>query len=153
MTYKPRPWLAAALVAVTLALVVFAFYEAGPLLVVEDPLQKARAVVVFGGGIPFRAMEAAKLYRQGWAPEVWLSQGGWSQRDVALARLEVERTPEHLYSLTVLERSGVPSSAIRVLPGRIADAARNGACPQGEPSNPAVLAPKTGRAAFRGETA
>ena len=73
MRYNPRPWLAAALVAVTLALVVFAFYEAGPLLVVEDPLQKARAVVVFGGGIPFRAMEAAKLYREGWAPEVWLS--------------------------------------------------------------------------------
>ncbi len=39
-------------------------------LVVADPLMPARALVVLGGHTPFRAMEAASLYREGWAPEV-----------------------------------------------------------------------------------
>src|SRR2546422_4801029 len=43
-------------------------------LVVEDPLVSARAIVVLNGGFPFRAMEAASLYQQGWAPQVWLTR-------------------------------------------------------------------------------
>lgn len=39
-------------------------------MVVADPLQESDAIVVFGGQLPFRAMEAAAIYRQGWAPEL-----------------------------------------------------------------------------------
>jgi len=115
-TFKGRGWLAATLVAVALA--AFAFRQAGRLLVVEDPLQPARAVVVFGGRVPFRAMEAGRIYKQGWTHEVWLTQGGVFSEDTAFAELEIERTPEYVYSRMVLEHLGVPSTAIRVLPER-----------------------------------
>ncbi len=87
----------------------------GTWLVVEDPLQHARAVVVFGGHLPFRAMEAAEVYRHGWTHEVWLTQGGVHPEDLALERLGIERTPEHVYSREVLEHLGISSSAIRVV--------------------------------------
>jgi len=90
---------------------------AGRLLIVDDPLQPARAIVVLGGQMPFRSMEAAAIYRQGWAREMWLTQGGVSEEDVALKQLRIDRTPEYEYSRRVLERLSVPPAAIRVLPG------------------------------------
>src|SRR6266542_6547568 len=39
-------------------------------LVVQDPLGPAPAIVVLNGYFPFRAVEAASLYQQGWAKEV-----------------------------------------------------------------------------------
>src|SRR5271168_3297338 len=45
----------------------------GRWLVVEDPLEKAQAIVVLSGDMPLRASEAAKLYREGYAPSVWLT--------------------------------------------------------------------------------
>ena len=60
-----RGWLAAmALLVAALAFAAFAVLEAGAWLVVEDPLQPASVIVVLGGKVPFRAMEAAKLYKQ-----------------------------------------------------------------------------------------
>ena len=116
ITFKGRVGLVAALV--TIAFAALAFRQAGRLLVVEDPLKPARAVVVFGGGVPFRAMEASRVYKQGWAREVWLTKGGVFPADATLANLEIERTPEYVYSRMVLERLGVPSAAIRELPER-----------------------------------
>ena len=46
----------------------------GHWLVVEDPLEKASVIVVLSGRMPVRALEAAKLYREGYAPEVWLTR-------------------------------------------------------------------------------
>src|SRR5436190_3897544 len=89
----------------------------GSSLIVADPLQPARSIVVLGGQMPFRSMEAAAIYRQGWAREVWLTQGGVSEEDVALKKLRIDRTPEYEYSRRVLERLGVPAAAVRVLPG------------------------------------
>jgi len=106
-----------ALLVAAPALAAFAVLEAGAWLVVEDPLQPARAILVLGGKVPFRAMEAAKLYKQGWAHEVWLTQASHFAEDLALAQLEIQRSPEHVYSRMVLERLGVPSTAIRVLSG------------------------------------
>jgi uncharacterized SAM-binding protein YcdF (DUF218 family) len=114
-----RRWIAAlGLLSAVIALALFAFSHAGTWLVVEDPLQQARSAVVFGGKTPFRAMEAAKLYKGGWTREVWLTEGGLSADDVALARFGLERTQEHVYNRQVLERLGVPIGAIRVLAGR-----------------------------------
>jgi uncharacterized SAM-binding protein YcdF (DUF218 family) len=101
---------------VALVLAPLALTAAGTWLVVADPLQPARSVVVFGGQVPFRAMEAAAVYKQGWTSEVWLTQGAVREDDAALNKLGIHRTPEHVYSRQVLERLGVPSYAIRVLP-------------------------------------
>ena len=56
------------------ALLLSAFSRLGSWVVVADPLVKADAIVVFGGQLPFRAMEAAAIYHEGWAPEVWVTQ-------------------------------------------------------------------------------
>ena len=115
LTSRRRPIGAVLLAVAMLALAFFALSHAGTFLIVEDPLQRAPAAVVFGGKTPFRAIEAARLYREGWAREVWLTEGGLSADDVALAELGIERTPEHVYNRQVLEHLGVPNGAIRVI--------------------------------------
>jgi uncharacterized SAM-binding protein YcdF (DUF218 family) len=84
-------------------------------LVVADPLTHAQAIVVLGGHLPFRAMEAASLYRQGWAPEVWLTRSSSPAEEGALARLGIRVLGEEHYNRQVLERLGVPTDAIRSL--------------------------------------
>jgi uncharacterized SAM-binding protein YcdF (DUF218 family) len=112
----PRPALVATvLIAVVAAALVWGVSGLGAWLVVEDPLAPARAVVALGGQIPFRPMEAATIYRQGWAPEVWITRGGQEAEQAALRALKIEVPPEEVYSRAVLERLGVPSEAIRVL--------------------------------------
>ena len=49
------------------------FFGIGRWLVMEDPLEKASAIVVLSGAMPARAIEAGKLYREGYAPEIWLT--------------------------------------------------------------------------------
>jgi uncharacterized SAM-binding protein YcdF (DUF218 family) len=104
-------------VAVVLALAPFALRTMGAWLVVQDALQPARSIVVLGGKVPFRAMEAAAIYRQGWAPEVWLTEGGVFEEDLTLAKLGIEHPPEYAYSRRVLEHFDVPHDVIRVLSG------------------------------------
>src|SRR5262245_59477736 len=95
-----------------------AFFLAGQWLIVQDPLSAGRAAVVFGGQAPLRAMEAAAIYEQGWAREVWLTQGSVLAEDRALDDLQIDRPAEHELSRRALLRLGVPESAIRILPGR-----------------------------------
>jgi uncharacterized SAM-binding protein YcdF (DUF218 family) len=113
---RPYAIVVSAATAVLLLLTI-AFTHAGTWLVVADPLQPSGAIVVFGGAVPFRAMEAAAVYKQGWAPEVWMTSGGADNEDLALARLGIIRPSEHVYNQQVLERLGVPHDAIRLLPG------------------------------------
>jgi four helix bundle protein len=99
----------------------FAAWRVGGWLVVSDPLKPARAIVVLSGSMPFRAMEAAKIYGQGWAPEVWVTRNAHPSGTAALARLGIKVLEEDFYSVEVLEKMGVPSRSIRVL----AEPARN----------------------------
>jgi uncharacterized SAM-binding protein YcdF (DUF218 family) len=103
--------------ALVTVLTILAMRGAAAWLIVENPLEHARAVVVLGGQTPFRAMEAARLYRDGWAPEVWLTRGYISDEDRALSKLGIVRPAEYTYSVSVLKRMGVPEPVIRVLPG------------------------------------
>ena len=69
-------------------LALVAFSGVGRWLVVEDSVAKARAIAVLSGRMPLRALEAAKLYRQGYAPEVWLtrtSEPGESLKEMGIA--------------------------------------------------------------------
>jgi uncharacterized SAM-binding protein YcdF (DUF218 family) len=102
--------------ACLVALVVGIIARVAGWLVVADPLQPATAIVVCGGGMPFRAMEAAALYQQGWAPQVWVTRGAAPAAEAALARLGVQVIGEEHYNRQVLERLGVPAAAIRLLP-------------------------------------
>ena len=87
----------------------------GRWLVVADPLEPASVIVVLGGHVPFRAMEAASLFRQGWAPEVWLTRPLQPAEEAALDELGIHRCGEEAMNREALERLGVPSPAIRVL--------------------------------------
>jgi uncharacterized SAM-binding protein YcdF (DUF218 family) len=115
-----RRWLRAAVVLIALGLLLVAVAPSGlnavgRWLMVADPVDKASAIVVLVGYMPFRAMEAAALYGQGWAPEVWVTQEDRSSRDTALRRLGIDPPHDHEFSRDVLLRLGVPSSAIRIL--------------------------------------
>jgi uncharacterized SAM-binding protein YcdF (DUF218 family) len=87
----------------------------GRWLVVDDTLEPARAIVVLSGLTPYRAMQAADIYRQGWAPEVWLFKDDPRGADEAFAKLGIHHITEEEYDQQVLERLGVPTAAIRII--------------------------------------
>jgi len=100
-------------------LVVFAYVPIlralGSFLIIEDRLQPAAAIVVLGGQTPFREMEAARLFAQGWAPKLIVIPGALWEEQQALSALGI-RVPESWeISREVLMREGVPALAIWVV--------------------------------------
>ncbi|MDP2606637.1 MAG: hypothetical protein Q8S00_29200, partial [Deltaproteobacteria bacterium] len=92
--------------------------EVASFLITEDSLAPAAAIVALGGEPPFREMQAAKLYRAGWAPKVIVIPGALREEQQALSELGI-RVPESWeISREVLLKKGVPSSAIIVPKGR-----------------------------------
>jgi uncharacterized SAM-binding protein YcdF (DUF218 family) len=89
------------------------FFGVGGWLFVEDPLAKAGAIVVLSGAMPMRATEAAKLYGQGYAPEVWLTHS--TEPAETLQGMGIRFEGEDRYNTLVLIHAGVPPAAIRVL--------------------------------------
>ena len=108
-----RRFVLAAIACIFLALVLIAFFGVGRWLVVEDPIGKGRAIAVLSGRMPVRALEAAKLYRQGYAPEVWLTRT--SEPGDSLKDMGIPFEGEEVYNARVLIHEGVPVAAIRVL--------------------------------------
>jgi uncharacterized SAM-binding protein YcdF (DUF218 family) len=94
------PKTGALFVVLVVAAGVFAFRGVGRWLVCEDPLARADAIVVLSGGVPYRAEEAANVYRRAYAPEVWVTGEEGSDRQVLI-------------------HSGVPAGAVRILPGGV----------------------------------
>lgn len=92
---------------------VISFLCVGRWLVVEDTLDHAQAIAVLSGRMPVRALEAAKLYRQGYAPEIWLTHS--SEPAKTLESLGVAFVGEEAYNTKILVHGGVPAGAIRVL--------------------------------------
>ena len=96
-----------------LALIIAAFLGVGRWLVVEDPLMQAQAIAVLNGRMPLRAREAAKLYREGYAPEIWLTHS--SEPAETLKSMGISFQGEDFYNAQILLHEGVPQSAIHVL--------------------------------------
>ena len=103
--------IAAAACGLILGIVIF--LGVGRWLVVEDPLVKARAIAVLSGAMPIRAIEAAKLYREGYAPEIWLTHP--AEPAATLGEMGISFAGEDDYNARVLVHEGVPASAIRVI--------------------------------------
>jgi uncharacterized SAM-binding protein YcdF (DUF218 family) len=85
----------------------------GKWLVREDPLQQATAIAVLSGNIPTRALEAAELYHEGYAKEIWLTHPD-AHAD-ALKAIGITYPTEDDFNTRVLRRQGVPAKAIHVL--------------------------------------
>src|SRR5262245_64673147 len=101
-----RALLPLALFCFVVAMALLGMSRLGYWLVVADPLEPARAIVVLGGPVPFRAMEAAAIYGQGWAPEVWLTNAVRTAEESALNRLGVAVVRGDAYNREVLKRFG-----------------------------------------------
>jgi len=85
----------------------------GHWLVQEDSLRKANAIAVLSGTFPDRALEAASLYRAGYAKEIWLTHPG-PQSD-SLTEFGLPYPSESELNYQVLRRRGVPAKAIHIL--------------------------------------
>ncbi len=115
----PKAWkrhfTTAALVTAVVGLVtaVIIFLGVGRWLIVEDPLEKAQAIVVLSGRMPMRARDAARLYNAGYAPQVWLTRA--VEPTASLQKMHIAYIGEDFFNTQVLMHEGVPSNAIHVL--------------------------------------
>jgi uncharacterized SAM-binding protein YcdF (DUF218 family) len=107
------------LLATTTGLVIL--LGAGKWLVREDPLEQATAIAVLSGNIPTRALEAARLYHEGYAKEIWLTHPR-AHADV-LNVLGIYYPRESDFNAWVLREQGVPAKAIHVLDAPIVNTA------------------------------
>ena len=105
------------LIGLVLIVALYIFRGAGRWLDREDPLSRADIIFVLGGGMPQRAVEAGKVFAQGFAPEVWCSRPD-SPVD-GLAKLGIHYVGEEDYNRQILVHEGVPETAIHVLPGTV----------------------------------
>ena len=92
-----------------------AFPRLGAWLVVEDPLEKADAVVVLGGTMYERPMEAVELYKEGWAPRIYLFRQVADWGEAILVERNFQYTREVDLQIEVMGRLGVPRELISIL--------------------------------------
>jgi uncharacterized SAM-binding protein YcdF (DUF218 family) len=104
---------------VFIAAVLAGLHGAGRWLVREDPLSSADVIIVLSGRMPYRAEEAGKVFRMGYAPEVWVSRPE-GPRD-KLEKLGIHFVGEEEYSREILIHQGVPGAAVHILPDTIVD--------------------------------
>jgi len=110
--FRWRAVLLPVLVAVALAGVALGVPALGSALVVTDPLQPSDAIFVLDGGTPTRELEAATLYRLGYAPRVVVARG----RDTISTARRVSGEPSRQErAVRVLRHVGVPDAAIVTL--------------------------------------
>jgi hypothetical protein len=89
------------------------FFGLGRWLVVEDPLVHADVIVILSGRLPERAVEAANVYKAGYAEQVWISPPVSPVDD--LKAMRISYLGEDFYNEKVLIAKGVPPDAIRIL--------------------------------------
>lgn len=119
MTRRHR-WIGTLCLGVFLVGASFLFLRVwGDLLVVQDPLASAHAIVVLSGSMPDRATEAARLYARNLAAEVWVSQPVGPAAE--LGKMHIPYVGEAFYNQRVLIAMGVPADAIRVFQDPIAN--------------------------------
>ena len=92
--FRSRKLWCGGVLLVGVALVAFAHVtilrEVASFLIIEDSLEPAAAIVALGGEPPFREMEAARLYRAGWAPRVVIVRGARREDLKALQNMGIE---------------------------------------------------------------
>ena len=117
-----RSWrrlLGVALLLLT-AFTVGAFRSAGRFLAVQHTLTKADAIFVLAGTLVERPLEAAALFRDGYAPAIVLTRATGEPGLAAAAALGVRVPTEFDLTRSALLQLGVPAAAL-ITPDRIHD--------------------------------
>ena len=111
---KTRRWLILGGILIVLGLAgTVVFFRIGQWLVVQDPLAHADVIIVLSGALPERAVQAAEIYKAGYADQVWVSPP-ISPVD-ELKAMNISFLGEDFYNEKVLLAEGVRPDAIRVL--------------------------------------
>ena len=110
---------ALAMVLLLIAGAMTALRGAGRWLIREDALAPADVIVVLSGSMPLRAEEAARIFRLGYAREVWVTRPVSAAAE--LAGMGIRYTGDEDYNRDALIRLGVPEASVRILPGTIAN--------------------------------
>jgi uncharacterized SAM-binding protein YcdF (DUF218 family) len=98
-----------------LLLIAITLPRLGAWLVVEDPLQKADAIIVLGGTMYERPLEAVDVHKAGWAPRIYLFRQVADFGETQLIARGVPYLREIDIQVDVLRRLGVDPDAIHVL--------------------------------------
>ena len=89
--------------------------RAGAWLVVADPLEKSDAIIVLGGTMYERQLEAIDLLNDQWAPRIYLFREIADWGELELLKRGVEYTRAVDVQIDAMVRLGVPRDAIHVL--------------------------------------
>jgi uncharacterized SAM-binding protein YcdF (DUF218 family) len=105
----------ALVLGVVLILLIYPLSRLGAWLVRQDPLQKADVIFVLGGTRYERPLEGVDLYKEGWAPRIALVRQMSDAGELALTARGIPYRSEIDLQIEVLDRLGVPASALMVL--------------------------------------
>lgn len=108
------------LVLLIVAIGGYAFVNVGRFMSPQDRLQKADAIFVFAGTLVERPLEAADLYREGYAPKIVITRAVAEQAFFSLIGRGVRFPSDADLNRDVLREVGVPDSAI-IEPDKIHD--------------------------------
>jgi uncharacterized SAM-binding protein YcdF (DUF218 family) len=93
--------------------------EAGQLLVNEDPLGPVEVIAVSRASTVSDAIEAAQLYREGFGTEVVVARWHLEPLVTMVRALGIPYIVSTELATQILEHSGVPASAVLVLPDAV----------------------------------
>ena len=93
----------------------FVLGRIGHWLTIQDPLVNADAIFVHNGHFPFRGIEAATLFHDGWAPEIWLMRRAPGKTERLLDDLGLSYETQADRNRELLNRLGVPLDSIKTI--------------------------------------
>ena len=112
--FRRSLWL---LFLVLLGAATYACRQTGRFLDAEDPLQKGDALFVLAGSRMERALEAADLYQEGWAPVSVMTHQPPDSGITALTARGIALPPDEVVARDALIRYGIPAQAFILPPG------------------------------------
>jgi uncharacterized SAM-binding protein YcdF (DUF218 family) len=105
----------ALILAPCLLITVVALPRLGSWLVIQDPLIKSDAIIVLGGTMYERQLEAVDLYKEAWAPRIYLFRELIDWGELALVERGVPYMKVVDLQIDAMLRLGVPREAIEIL--------------------------------------
>jgi uncharacterized SAM-binding protein YcdF (DUF218 family) len=105
----------AVILAPLLLLGIIALRGLGSFLVYEDPLERADAIMILGGTMYERQLEAVDLYKGGWAPRLFVLREVSDWGEVELMNRGIKYLSVVDAQVDVMERLGVPRDRITIL--------------------------------------